>query len=76
MKAAPGAGGQHHERNGITVREASVAHTPCPFSTDCRLEALTDPNGAVQAVMCHLCTFLERRSDLHDRLTGTPGVGL
>lgn len=76
MKKAPRAGGQHHERDGKTVRDANVAHAPCPFSTDCNLVALYDADGRIQAFTCRTCTMLELRSSVHYDLTGTPGLGL
>lgn len=75
MKAAPVGRGPRHERSGNTVRDANLAHAPCPYSNDCDLIPLHDGYGREQAVLCRLCALLERRSDLHDDLTGTPGVG-
>lgn len=69
--------GPHHERTS-GVREATIAPdpAPCPFSSNCEIVELHDQDGTVQAIACRLCTLLERRSDLHYQLTGTPGVGI
>lgn len=60
---------------GGTTFDPIVAHhaRPCPYSTDCQVVELRDPDGRVQAIACRACTMLASRTELHYDLTGTPG---
>lgn len=68
-------GGKAGQIRGGTATIVAQMRPNCPYSTDCQIVELRDPNGRVQAITCRLCTMLATRTELHFDLTGTPGCG-